>query len=317
MLEALTREDGRGLERHVRTLEAVDVAEEGEMIASVGGARRCRRLVWEPVRYDGDAIGGETVRDITLLEEFAGRDEQVDLVERTADVQLAQLEIREGAVGKTLPARIGLSAFAKLPCGRDHLPVIRAKRIVVVQRHDDPGSGRASPDQADQFAAQTHEMMEMDDVGLLLDEEVGDGVADPVQVDLRLKEWVETAGPDQQLVSGGADGLEWRAGTGWPLVGRGRSDEQAIDIARSQGAEQIARKDLGAAGLKIRVGVEHEQYAHHAAPFSNTPMSWNVSLWRPLQLPYRAGFRRRRPCRKNNSSRTSSSKATAARGASL
>ena len=351
--QAVARHAGDGVERHGNALERVEVAEIGEGAARRAGGEGARRR-----RLDGrtavghhlDAGGIETPGDIAVAQEAAGRQEAVDQPEHRLDVLLAQQELVGRPVGEATVAGIRRRLAAKGPRfaaiatlaarRRDHLTVVGADRVIVVQGVDDLRIRADAADQEQHLHAQQQRVMHMHDVRPEGAQQVGQVGHQPVQVDLALVEMVEMAGPQQHLVGAAAQRLEPGAGTRRAVGVVGAGQEQALRPRRLQAAEQLMREDLGAAGMQARVVVRDQQHprrpgghqrtrrlarsrtgcgmtgqdqrkaapAHGAVPFSRTSRSWKFSASRwPLQCPRITGSVVRSPWAAKRPSRNSSS----------
>ena len=210
-----------------------------------------------------DFVGRQAPGDIAVAQEVAGRDELIDQRQHAFQVLLAKHELVGRAVGEAAVAGIGRSAGAELVAvGRDHLAVIGADRIIVVQGIDDPCFRHDAPDQEQHLHAQQQRVVDVDYIRAEGLEQGGQVRHDAVQVDLALVEAVEMAGPQNQFVGAAAYGLEVGAGLLLPVDLVGAGEEHCLDpVHVLHVAEQVMGEDFGAAGMEARVVVADEQDA--------------------------------------------------------
>ena len=259
---------------------------------------------------------GNPQRHVAVAQEPAGRDELVDLIERAADVQFAQAEIGQAALGKAAAAGVGARRVAQRAGGRHHLPVIGADRVVVVQRHDDRRARQHAADQSDRLHAERHQVMDVHHVRPLLGEQGGErtaprhaGRSATGRTGRSRRSRAAARRRPLPTAWNGVPGLCGRWCAAVPARNR-PSTAGSRRSARNRSREKISvppacRSGWACSRNRMRI----------AQAFSNMQMSWKLGSGRPLQWPYWT-LLRRRPWRRNFSSRKSSSNATAASGAS-
>jgi hypothetical protein len=208
----------------------------------------------------------------------ARRNEAVHLPERGLDEALAQEEAVGGDLRETAVAAAGACAIATLTHLRaHHQPIMGTDRVVVVQRHHDPGVRQDAAYQGDELHPDEEDMMNVHHVRAELLEQAHEMRNGAVQVDLAQVEAIEMTAPDDDLIGRVAHRLEARARALLAMKMIGCSQEERLHAGtRPEFLEQVVREDLRSARMEGRMIVGNDEDARHGASSGFTAMmtSW-------------------------------------------